>query len=209
MRLSAAAAAGSWLVLAVIMVIGAPAGLWVPALAATAGFTGLWLAHLVAFSGRSVRLWRRLVVAEAPADHAPSRRAFFAVTGSALVAVLAPSLVGGRRSAGAQSGDCVTNCIERQYEILSSCLRDCQGSLRSCAEQSEDPRGCVASYQSCTVRCTQRVPMGPVREHCQSACDRATTTTSSSSTTSSSTTSSSTTSSTSTTIDCPPYGCGG
>ncbi|HVL05290.1 MAG TPA: hypothetical protein VM388_04850 [Acidimicrobiales bacterium] len=204
------------MVVAAVTFAGVP-GLWRGlAVAVALAFTALSSTHVVVFFFRSRSLWRRLLaehaVEDAAGGHAPApavpakhvspanRRAFLLVTGSALAAIVAgPLAVSTRRPAEAQTGDCLVRCLEQQYRILSSCLTECQSSLGGCL-QTQDSRMCLSQYQTCTVRCTQRTPIGSAREHCEAACDRGTTTTSSTTSSSSTTT---------TTIDCGPFGCGG
>lgn len=179
-------------------------------------FTALSLTHVVVFFFRSRSLWRRLLAEHAieeaagapgptaavPAEHVSpaNRRAFLLVTGSALAAIVVGPLAGStRRPAEAQTGDCLVRCLEQQFKILSSCLTECQSVLGGCL-QTQDSRQCLSQYQTCTVRCTQRTPIGSAREYCEAACDRGTTTTSSTTSSSSTTT---------TTTDCGPFGCGG
>ena len=212
-RASALGALVSWLGFTAITAVGLHGATRSLCLVVAVAFTALSLTHFVVFFLRSRTLWRGVLAehgleegasaasGRAVPGHVTSstRRAFFTVTGTTLAAIVAGPVVGwSRRPAEAETGDCVVRCIERQYTVLSSCLLDCQAVLRGCA-QAEDLVGCVSAYQSCTVRCTQRVPLGSVREFCESACNRG-------STTSSSTSSSSTTS---TTTDCGPFGCGG
>lgn len=218
-RASALGSLFAWIAVAAVTFAGVSA-LWRSLLVAVAlAFTALSLTHVIVFFFRSRSLWRRLLaehaLEEAAGAHAltpavpavpaervspANRRAFLLVTGSALAGIVAGPLAGfTRRPAEAQTGDCLVRCLEQQYRILSSCLTECQSFLGGCL-QTQDSRQCLTQYQTCTVRCTQRTPIGSAREHCEAACDRATTTTSSTTSTSSTTT---------TTTDCGPFGCGG